>query len=286
MTFLLTVCICTRNRPAELARAIASLRRSRLSVHQVIVSDDSTNAESREACGQYSDVNFVEGPRRGLCANRNNALKYVSGSHVAFIDDDVELGDTFVEKIAAAIESHTPEDRSRLIVSGFELNGGRLVAPNDQTFFGYQKRRYRPGQTINTFVINATVFPRTLFDSLLFDENLVYGSDEVDLATRAVRNGYFIELCPLAVNNHYPANTNRAYYDRFVNASRLYVTFKRYYYTEQSPMKAIAFAILSPLQLFLSLLRKEPQHAFQATATSVSLALSYIRNAQTSTPRC
>ena len=42
-------------------------------------------------------MKYLEGPRKGLGANRNNILRAITGSHVLFIDDDVVLNEKFLE---------------------------------------------------------------------------------------------------------------------------------------------------------------------------------------------
>ena len=277
LEFKVSVCICTRDRPSEARQAVQSALSSVRPVHEVIVSDDSTNADTRAA---FSDaqpgVRFVEGPRRGLCANRNNAVDYVTGTHVLFIDDDVVMGRAFVREMQEAFRAQPADLRGTTVLCGLERTHGELVFPHDQTFFGHQTRPYALGEKLNTVVINAAVFPVSLFSKIRFDENLIYGSDEVDFATRAVEAGYVHTLCLQAVNDHYPAMKHRAYYHSFVDASKLYVTFKRYYVTERKPLKGILFAVLAPPRLLLSALKSRRPEAVFGACRSMYLAWKYL----------
>src|SRR3954470_3510324 len=108
-----SVCICTRNRPAELVETIGKLSRSSVPVDEVIVSDDSTSDETREALEAAGlDVRYVRGPRVGLAPNRNNAVARATGDVVLFIDDDCHLGADFFAKALACREDE------RVIVTG------------------------------------------------------------------------------------------------------------------------------------------------------------------------
>jgi GT2 family glycosyltransferase len=274
----LTICICTRNRPVDLATAIRSIRKSSVRVSQIVVSDDSTDDRTKLLVErQFPDIDFIEGPRRGLCANRNAAVRVARGTHVLFMDDDATLGEHFVATVTASITQQEPALRGRTIISGLERQRGKLIFPSDQTFFGYQKRAYRNNECLNTVVINSTVFPVQLFHQLGFDTNLVYGSDEVDLATRAVAHGFRIVLCETAINDHYPSPVNRDLYLAHVNASRLYVTLKRYIFTQRAYGRAIAFALLAPLQLAGALVKRHGAlTGLRLSASSVVKALYYL----------
>lgn len=245
MSYQVSVCICTRNRPEELKKALESLERSTYPIFEFIVSDDSTNQNTQSLINShFPKVKYLSGPRRGLGANRNNALKAVTGSHVLFIDDDVILGENFLGTIFADLEAYSNqagEEIYQIIVTGLEKTKGELVFPHEQDFLGFQKIDYREGDSLKTVVINSAVFPRCLFDKVLFDEKLVYGCDEVDFTTRAVKEGFKILLCPDAVNFHFPSTVNRDFYKPYHEASRLYVTFKRYFSTEKKRLKALAY---------------------------------------------
>jgi GT2 family glycosyltransferase len=270
------VCICTRDRPAELAQCLAAVAGSTVSVAEVVVSDDGDGAD--DVCRQAPlPVTHVRGPRTGLAANRNNALRHVSAPYVVFLDDDCLLGADFLATALPVL--HAAEDahgQGGVIVSGSESNGGRVVVAHEQTFLGFQARPYRPAEAMHSIVINATVFPSELFDRLTFDEQLRYGYEEVDLASRAVVAGWVIAPCPEARNDHRPSAASRADYERFVTASRLYATFKRYLWTERRRLRATAFAVVAPLHVLAAAARTRDPRRVLMGARSLRLAAGYV----------
>lgn len=283
--FELSVCVCTRNRPKELVRAIESLSTCRGYIHQIIVSDDSTNNESRDMLKNVIlPVYYVTGPKRGLSANRNNALQYVTGSHVLFIDDDVVVESEFIPNIIRHYVGIILQRRPHVIVTGLENKEGKLVFPHEQNFLGFQKKEYDNLRKIRTIVINSTVFPVTVFSKVKFDERLMYGYEEVDIATRASYAAEFdIELCPTAINNHFPSEINRDFYRPYINASRMYVTFKRYFYSERRPFKAFLFAVVAINHLIGVSLMHQGFLGLASAARTVRLAVTYILSASEST---
>ena len=273
-----SVCICTRNRPGDLARALRSVEASTYPAHQIVVSDDSTDTLTREMmAADFPRVVFLEGPRRGLGANRNCALDAVTGTHVAFIDDDATLSTDFLTRMAESLQ-HGGQHPEKLIVTGYELNRGERVYANATTFLGFQARPYRTGDQHDTVVINSAVFPAWLFKLIRFDEHLVYGYDEVDIVMRATLQGKCaVRLVPEVFNSHFPSTVNRDYYAAFVEASRIYVTHKRYRWFERNRPKAALFLTLAVAHNLLHNLRAHGPKGVARSARTVSHAIAYIR---------
>lgn len=252
------VCICTKYRPDELERTLASIARSNYPVAQIVVSDDGHTPDTEAVCESAEmNVVYVPGPRRGLGANRNRALEEVATDVVLFLDDDCRLLPDFCHQALARMRPAEEVHGRRVIVSGREVNraAGLLVDATDQTFLGWQTRRYGQNEPLNTIVINSTLFPSRLFERIRFDPQLIYGFEEVDLATRAVAAGYVIVDAPDAVNDHRCSPRSRESYERHFHASRLHVTFRRYASTERRPIRAVAFAVIAPAHLLGSNLK-------------------------------
>jgi glycosyltransferase involved in cell wall biosynthesis len=264
-----SLCICTMNRPDDLNRCLDSVYQSVEKPDEVIVSDDSPDGQPTQAVvARYSGVIYQHGPRRGLGPNRNACIRCAKGSHIIFIDDDVCVSPEFFSVARQAIASVD----SKTIITGYEMNYTRgeaeKVTPHNTDFWGLQRvpiqNEYR------AIVINATIFPGTLFEQVLFDERLRYGSEEIDVAQHAVALGYRIVYQDDLYVSHYPSPVNREEYKRFIHASRLYATTKAYWQYEHSLLKTLAFVLLAPLQLAGSAVRrgnfKGVWEAFQATA--------------------
>ncbi len=149
--------------------------------------------------------------------------------------------------MACMSEHELSVGRGRVIVTGAETNNGAIVRAAAQTFLGFQARPYKPDEIMTSVVINATLFPRHLFDEMRFDERIQYGYEEVDLASRAAFSGYRIVSCGEAVNDHRPSPRGRDDYASVIVASRLFITFKRYAETEHRYGRATAFAMIAPL---------------------------------------
>ena len=251
------ICICTRNRPTELDRALASVDALRTRPEQVLVADDSDADVAptvRSVCRQHANVRYIRGPRRGLAANRNICLDHLNPDieALAFVDDDAVVPREFLD-VALATLSASPD---RTIVTGHEYLCGRDHRPGNLSFWGHLENEPRNGAPLRQICINATLFPRAVFDLIRFDEFLRYGSDEADIAAQAEQAGYRIRFAEELVVEHRPSVVGRDEYRRFVEASRLYSTYKRYRWIERSRPKAVSYAVLAPLQLIAALVRR------------------------------
>jgi GT2 family glycosyltransferase len=256
-----------------LACTLASIELSSYPVSQVVVSDDGRDRETREVCrGARFDVDYVLGPQRGLGANRNCAIAASRGDLVVFLDDDCLLGSRFLEIAVTRLRSAEHHHGvGRAIVSGRELNHGRLVAAQDQTFLGFQCKPYSSDEGLRSIVINATLFPARVFGEIQFDPQLVYGYEEVDFASRACAAGYVIVDCADAVNDHRPSPSAREDHERHVEASRLHVTLRRYALTERAPPRALAFAALAPIHVLAADIKRFGPSGARRTGATLGL---------------
>jgi glycosyltransferase involved in cell wall biosynthesis len=277
-TVRFSVCICTRNRPDELRAALASVLASDHPAHDIVVSDDSTDARTRALlAAEFPSVIHAEGPRIGLGANRNAALARAGGTHVLFIDDDVVLAPDFLGGVAACLAGLGAR-AGRAIVGGTEINNGERVFPHKVSFLGYQSIDYAAGARQETVVINSAVFPRAMFEKVRFDPCLVYGCDEMDITVRAIyMHGFEIMFLPNLANHHFPSKANRDYYAPFLEASRIYVQFKRYYWVERHPAKAVGFLAIAYTHMLLHFVRARRLRGLAAFYKTAAKSAGYIR---------
>jgi glycosyltransferase involved in cell wall biosynthesis len=275
----ISVCICARNRPDELRRALTSVSQSSLAPKQVVVSDDSDDDRVASLVADYPlSITYTRGPRSGLGANRNHAISYTNDGYLLFLDDDAALGKDFLREIEGCLASLPPERRARTIVTGVEVQSGRTIVPNRQGFLGFQSCPYREGEPLQTVVINAALFPRKLFDNVQFDPQLIYGCDEVDITTQAVALGFEIIPCFTATNYHYQSPVGRAEYRSFTEASRLYVTLKRRRWTEGSWLRAWPGFGLAIIHAYLASIKRSGFAGFGEARLAVAQAWLYYTN--------
>lgn len=116
----LTVAICTRNRPADLARTLTALAGQRDVEHVdwelLVVDDGDPTSGTRDVATQFSDAISCRyhlktaADRPGLFASRLKALEFARGAIVLFLDDDAVPDDDYFStllELASANPSHS-----------------------------------------------------------------------------------------------------------------------------------------------------------------------------------
>lgn len=235
------------DRPSILRQCLQSVADANPLPLEAIVSDDSRHPEATEAlCREFAFARYVRGPQRGLCANRNCAIRASLGSYLTFLDDDALLSPDFVRLAAALVVSAAPT----VIFTGDLLEGEAQdrLTPTNPGFWGHFGV---PAQDCyQTIHINCNLIPRAAFAQVAFDENLIYGYDEMDICAQFLAAGYEIRYQPQLLNRHLPPQKNeavRARELRLAEGARFYTSLKRYWRLQHKPLKAAVYVVLAPL---------------------------------------
>jgi glycosyltransferase involved in cell wall biosynthesis len=105
-----TVVICSRERPDDLARAIESLKAQSCSGFRVLVVDNApaSDATAKVVAGMRDGdlrLDYVVEPTPGLSWARNCALRHVDTDVVAWIDDDEVADENWIVELVRALTS-------------------------------------------------------------------------------------------------------------------------------------------------------------------------------------
>ncbi len=268
------VCVTTRHRHELLLACLTHIEQSSLLPLHVVVSDDSSKpgeiAKTKEVVGRFPRAVYVEGPHRGVCANRNNALEHIGEvDHVAFLDDDALVTPDYFARAQAVFDAAPAERRGRLIVSGVRIDlEGRRTVPVKLGFRGYFV------ETRPTRVAGASyaVYPRSFFNAHLWDEQIYFGYEDAELSLRALTDGFEIVHSDEMVLTDAGRDQSTLLseggsvdaYNFNGEAARLYVGVKRYKEIERSLPKLALFVPTYFAQVTYSLakrgsLRRLPQ---------------------------
>lgn len=104
-TPMVSVVLCTRDRPANAIAALRELTALRYRSFEIVVVDnapctDATQKAVREMFGKDSRVRYVQEPRPGLSRARNRGVAEAFADIVAFTDDDVKVDPWWLDGIA------------------------------------------------------------------------------------------------------------------------------------------------------------------------------------------
>jgi GT2 family glycosyltransferase len=163
----LTAAVCTRDRPAALARCLASLlaqeyRRFRILVVDNAPRDDAVQHIMESVAGQGIPVERIVEPRPGLSRARNAAVAAAPGEILAWLDDDEEADRYWLDGIARALLDHPAADAVAGPVAPADLSTPAQVWCEE--FGGLTKGRgYRPA--VFTAATENPLFPLPPFGS-------------------------------------------------------------------------------------------------------------------------
>ncbi|MEV6343644.1 glycosyltransferase family A protein [Actinoplanes sp. NPDC051851] len=223
----ITVVVCTRERPAALARCLESLFAQRYPGFRVLVVDNApesgaTAAVVRDAAATRDWVRYLAEPRAGLSYARNTAVAACPGRILAWIDDDEIADPHWLAEIARALHDHPEAD----VVSGvivpaeletraqlwFEQFGGHSKGRGfrPDVFGPHTADRQSPLYPLPPFGTgaNMTFRPGVIeriggWDTALGAGTPAMGSEDTLAFTQVLLGGGTIVYQPTAVTHHY-----------------------------------------------------------------------------------
>ena len=199
----MSVVVSTCNRPARLARLLASLGAQTLpgEEFEVVVVDDGSGPETRAAIERTATrplpvVRTVrhEAPR-GPGAGRNTGWRAARAELVAFTDDDCIADPAWLSAVLAVCADHP----------GAIVQGATEPDPTELDRDGVLSRTIRVERLGPHYETCNIVYPRALLASLGgFDEGfgLAPGGEDTDLAWRAIEAGCPTVFAPDALVFH------------------------------------------------------------------------------------
>jgi hypothetical protein len=200
---LVSVVVSTWNRPARLARLLASLRDQRLAADafEVVVVEDGSGPETEaviaaEASRPGLTIRTVRHEQpRGPGAGRNSGWRAAHAPLVAFTDDDCVAEREWLSAGVAASEE----------APGAIVQGRTQPDPTELGRDGVLSRTIRVERLGPQYETCNIFYPRALLESLGgFEEHfgLAPGGEDTDLAWRAIEGGTEAVFAPDAIVFH------------------------------------------------------------------------------------
>lgn len=216
-----SVVICTRNRPEQLAQCLRSLQNLYQSPHEILVVDNAPSSDAtHQLVAKMHKIRYVLEPRPGLSVARNTGVCHTTGEIIAFTDDDVIVHPEWVTRLQQSF--HRPQvmavtglvlpaeletEAQFIFEKGFGgFSRGYRPLLFDTQFFEQRKSRGVPVWDIGAGANMA--FRREAFELVgNFDERLGAGasgcSEDSELWYRLLADGWFCYYEPTAVAFHY-----------------------------------------------------------------------------------
>jgi glycosyltransferase involved in cell wall biosynthesis len=240
----ISVALVTRNGPDRLKRCLQSLRGHNIHPFEIIVSDDSDQefaARTRTIALRYG-CRYIEGPHRGLYANRNHAAAACQGTHIRTMDDDHTFPAGHFELCFQAVRSD-PEaiwttgeigfvdgKYSNRVETAGQLNPNGVGSP--------------PEDLTDNWAISdgSTIYPASVFHKgYRMVEKYGYGSSYLEFGALLYHNGYHSRCIKGAVVEHYGTNytiRRMTTYDRDGTASLVFAMLSYNLFFKRNILKA------------------------------------------------
>ncbi|KXK08369.1 MAG: glycosyltransferase [Candidatus Dojkabacteria bacterium] len=197
----ISVVINTLNRPEQVSLCLESLRLQTYKDFEVIVVDQSRNRRTKEVCKPYNLKYYRIKKRNNLSISRNFGINMAAGEIVAFIDDDAQAKEDWIERIS----NHFLQDDKPGFIAGRVIDVSDSENPVTQfqngivSAFGYSEdirptdeKRYQRGHAgwyVRPMGANMVFQKKSLEKIGGFDEFYEYIHDETDVAVRVIKSG-------------------------------------------------------------------------------------------------
>lgn len=218
-----TVAVCTRERPDDLATCLDAISRLDYPNYEVVVIDNAPRSDRVEQLvkTKYPRVRYFAEPRPGLDWARNRAILEAAGEILAFTDDDVIVDSRWL----TAITRELVENPAVMAVTGLVVPA-QLETDSQLRFEwyggfgkGYRRRWFQRGRdhTGRSFLMHGAgqfgtganmAFRRSVFDQVgFFDPALdvgtpTNGGGDLDMYFRVLKAGHALFYEPDAVVRH------------------------------------------------------------------------------------
>ncbi|TNC46919.1 glycosyltransferase [Rubellimicrobium rubrum] len=236
-----SVVVCTRERPEDLRRCLASLALCEPQPAEIIVVDNAPSTDSTAAVvREFPGVRYLLEPEPGLSYARNAGARVASGDVVAYTDDDVEVRPDWVgslvlpfadPSVACVTGIVVPADLSSEAACLFEFGIGAFGRELAVRRFGTSFLRRRWWQSPDVWQIGAganMAIRRSAFALVgLFDTRLGAGasgcSEDSELWFRLLRAGLVCHYDPGTVVFHHHRNDHGSLYRQIRDYTRGHV---------------------------------------------------------------
>ncbi|MDX2020538.1 MAG: glycosyltransferase family 2 protein [Deltaproteobacteria bacterium] len=183
--------------------------------HEVIVVDDASTDESREALPMLQGITLIRNTHNeGFAHNNNKAAAVARGKYILFLNNDTEVHAGWLDALCKEIEGKSdvgmvgskllfPDGTIQHAGVGFSYGAFTPISP----FHMHYKKPATASTSVlelNAVTAACALMPKHLFLRLGgFDEGFRMGYEDVDLCLRVRSAGYRIIYTPASVVTHF-----------------------------------------------------------------------------------
>ena len=217
---LVSIIICTSDRPNALKKSLQSLELIHYQNFEVIVIDASSTTETSEIVFEAFSKNsfklsFHQVEPKNISYSRNVGIKLATGSIVAFVDDDAVPPSEWIEQLLLIYAQHGDKCAAvggavrDLTRPGYPLQFNRGVTNLFSETIAVRSADAASHNQANGFWFNGLMgtnssFRKDLLEKINgYDEFFDYFLDETDVCLRLIQAGYEVHYADVSVD-HFP----------------------------------------------------------------------------------
>jgi hypothetical protein len=251
----LSIIIITRNNKKILDECIHSIKNNIKSITYEIIVSDNNSSDGTQALikTKHSQVTLIANTANlGFSAANNKGLKIAKGRYSVILNDDTYIKEDTFGKVVRYMDN----DPKIGICGPKLLNPDGSLQHQGSIFSAFKWRSKKPIEV--SMVLGACMFIRmSMLGKIgLFDENLFFYNDDLDLCKRSIKAGFKVLYFPDAQVHHYGGFSSKRSPDNalFIEGFRggLYYCKKHYgiiFYILYSFLLAIFSMIMAILSL-------------------------------------
>lgn len=220
----LSVAVCTRDRPEQLAICLDALRKLSTRPLEILVIDNAPKTETtRELIeNSFPEITYILEPRPGLDWARNRAIDVAKGDIIAYTDDDVVVDEGWANAIVRMFARNEDVMAVTGLVVPYELDTEPQILFEKYGGFGrgFARKWYRPNEaeraklallhagsgkfgTGANMAFRRSVFCEIgLFDPALDVGTVTNGGGDLDMFFRVLKFGHTLVYEPAAMVRH------------------------------------------------------------------------------------
>ena len=200
----ISIAICTRNHPDELANCLQSLVPIRDQAKEIIVVDNASDGDATRKVVEAFGAIYVREPIIGLEPARNRAIIRAAGEIIAFTDDDCQVDAGWLDAIAQAFSDPMVGAVTGQAISGKDANWVQRQFNSYSRGFCSEKPVERTPAAVGDFYYRAVL---GVGANMAYRRNLLFALDGFPDVTRGagdddymmfsiVRAGYKVRYTP------------------------------------------------------------------------------------------
>lgn len=248
----LTIAVCTRDRPTQLQRCLATLQPQINKQSELLVVASAPTSDAELHLAREVGARFVREVRPGLDVARNTAVRHAKGEIIAFIDDDVLVGENWLTALQAAFADETVDCvTGRVLPTGLDTPAQRHFearfsfdrGPHPDRFTKNDQRSWFPIHPYHLGTGCNMAFQRRVFDRIgLFDEALdagmpTGGGGDLDIFRRLLLAGFTAVYDPTLLVYHEHRPTAAATRQQFLAYGKTFTALMSKVWFEEPTLK-------------------------------------------------